>query len=317
MKNAFLFPGQGAQYVGMGHDLYDAFPAARQCFDEANRLLEEPITDIMFGAETSAEDAEALLRQTEYTQPALFVHSVAVHTVLEDAGIAPAMTAGHSLGEYSALVAAGAITFEDGVLAVAERGRLMAESGDIRKGTMAAMLGMDEESVERICEEASDETNEIAQPANYNTPDQIVISGDIQAVETAVELAHEYDLGRAIPLSVSGAFHSPLMKSARDGLAKTLADLRIAEPECPVYLNVSATPTTDPDTIREGLLEQLTAPVLWAQTLRNMGNDGAERYIEVGAGKVLSGLVKRTLGRQAVWQLAGTAEQVNQLLSEA
>jgi [acyl-carrier-protein] S-malonyltransferase len=316
MINAFLFPGQGSQYVGMGQDIYEEFPIARTYFDRADQLLDQAITDIMFGVGDTVDEAESQLRQTEHTQPALFIHSVALHAVLHDAGLTPQMTAGHSLGEYSALVAAGAITFEDGLLAVAERGRLMSESGDERPGTMAALLGMEAEAVERICAEAREESGGIVQPANYNAPDQIVISGDVNAVETAVELTHDYELGRAMPLSVSGAFHSPLMESARTGLAKTLAGLPVAEPDCPVYLNVTASPTTDPDTIRDGLLEQLTSPVRWAQTLHNMDDSGAERYIEVGAGKVLSGLVRRTLGRQSGWHLAGTAEQVNQLTAD-
>lgn len=315
MSIAHLFPGQGSQHTGMGEDLLEAFPEVRPLFDRADELLDEPITPIMFGEGLPEEEGEARLRQTQFTQPALFVHSLAAEHILREAGDEPDMTAGHSLGEYSALVAAGAMSFEDGLRAVAERGAAMAEAGSDRPGTMAALLGLDDEGVEAICTEVSGEGDGIVQPANYNAPGQVVISGDRSAVEKAVSEAKERGVKRAIPLSVSGAFHTPLMADARNRLARTLAELDISAPDCPVYLNVTARPTTDPGEIRDRLLEQLTSPVRWAQTLEAMDEEGAVCFLEVGPGRVLSGLVRRTIGREAEWHTVGTAEDLRAYLT--
>ena len=294
---AFLFPGQGSQFVGMAKDLYEENDAARSVLERANTVLDLDLTSIMFGSgdASQAEADKMRLTQTQNTQPALFVHSMAVMSALPSIASMPAMVAGHSLGEYSALAAAGAISFEEGLRIVRLRGELMAKAGDIRPGTMAAILGMDDADVEAVCEEASGES--IVQPANFNSPGQIVISGDVEAIDRAVALAQERGARRALKLPVSGAFHSPLMDFAREGLAEGLAELDIRTPSCPVYLNVTAAPTTDPAVIRQRLVEQLTSPVRWAQGLGTMHADGATSFVEVGAGKVLSGLVKRTLGR--------------------
>ena len=295
--NAFLFPGQGSQFVGMARDLFEENEAARSVLERANTVLDFDLTDIMFGSghEEDADADKARLTQTENTQPALFVHSMAVMSALPSRACTPAMVAGHSLGEYSALAAAGAISFEEGLRIVRLRGELMAKAGDIRPGAMAAILGMEDADVESVCSDASGDG--IVQPANFNSPGQIVISGDVEAVDRAVALASERGARRALKLPVSGAFHSPLMDFAREGLAEGLAALDIRTPSCPVYLNVTAEPTTDPAEIRERLVEQLTSPVRWAQALGAMQRDGATTFVEVGAGKVLSGLVKRTLGR--------------------
>jgi len=303
---AFLFPGQGSQSVGMGADLYEASDVARARFDAANDQLGFALTDLMFG---SVEEAEAQLKETENTQPALYVHSLAAMAVLEERGVAPAMTAGHSLGEYSALAAAGAISFDDGLRVVRIRGELMATAGEQRPGTMAAIIGLDDETVEQACDEARTAGPGVVQPANFNAPGQIVISGDEDAVKRAMEGAQAHGARRVIPLPVSGAFHSPLMDYAREGLGKALEALTIEEPRCPVYLNVTAAPTKDPDEIRQRLLQQLLSPVRWAQTLRAMHRDGAMRFVEVGAGRVLSGLVRRTLDRNVDTLQAGTAEE--------
>ncbi len=313
-KTAFLFPGQGAQHAGMGADLYDASPEARARFDAADKLLGLPLTGWMFGTEEEAD--EDALTPTEVAQPALYVHSLAAMAALEEQGRTPDMAAGHSLGEYSALAAAGAISFEDGLRVVRRRGELMAAAGAERPGTMAAVLRVDDDAVRTLCEDATAAGDGLVQPANFNAPGQVVISGDTAAVERATALAKERG-GRALPLQVSGAFHSPLMEEARAGLADALGNLAIEKPRCPVYLNVTARPTTDPEAIREGLLEQLLAPVLWAPTLQAMQADGAAHFIEVGAGKVLSGLVRRTLGREAETAQAGTAEEVEALSSSA
>lgn len=298
--NAFLFPGQGSQFVGMAKDLYEQNDAARSVLERADTVLDMDLTTIMFGSgeEAQADADKARLTETQNTQPALFVHSMAVMSALPARASTPSMVAGHSLGEYSALAAAGAISFEEGLRIVRLRGELMAKAGDIRPGAMAAILGMDDSDVEALCQEASGD--EIVQPANFNSPGQIVISGDISAVDRAVSLAADRGARRALKLPVSGAFHSPLMDFAREGLAEGLASLVIRTPSCPVYLNVTAAPTTDPSEIRQRLVDQLTAPVRWAQSLTAMQQAGATKFVEIGAGKVLSGLVKRTLGRDVV-----------------
>lgn len=310
MATAFLFPGQGSQFVGMGADLYEQFPEARAVIDEADRHLDFPLKERMFGAGGDADAEQAALTQTDVTQPALYVHSLAAFAVLEKQGYAPDMTAGHSLGEYSALAAAGALGVIDGLRLVRLRGQLMARAGDERPGTMAAVLGIDPDALERVCEEVTDTGEGVVQCANFNAPGQIVISGDNGAVERAGEAAKAAGAKRVIPLTVGGAFHSPLMGYARDGLGEALERAEIRVPRCPVYLNVTAQPTTDPDEIRRQLLAQLTAPVRWAQTLEAMRADGADRFVEVGAGNVLAGLVKRTLGRDIDTATAGKADEL-------
>ncbi len=303
---AFLFPGQGSQTPGMGADLA-AIPAARAVFDEADAVLGFSLTDLMFG------DDDAALKPTEITQPALYTHSLAAAAALRQRGVTPGIAAGHSLGEWSALAAVGAVSFADGLRAVRRRGELMAQAGDVRPGAMSAVLGLDADKLEAACHEATEAGEGEVVPANYNDPGQIVISGDGPAVERAGALATEAGARRVVPLPVSGAFHSPLMAFARDGLAETLAALDLSAPSCPVVLNVTAEPTTDPEEIRQRLLEQLTAPVRWAQSLERMAAEGATRFVEVGTGKVLSGLVRRTLGRDAETAQAGTAAEVETL----
>jgi len=314
-KRAYLFPGQGSQSVGMGADLYENVPAARSVLDRANEVLGFPLTDIMFGsglADNAAHDAAALM-QTQNTQPALFVHSMSVFAAMKGAHAAPDMVAGHSLGEYSALCAAGAISFEDALRTVRLRGELMASAGEVRPGSMAAILGMEDADVEALCTEVSGSSDSagaslgVVQAANYNSPGQIVISGDVAAVAKAIELAPGKGARRALLLPVSGAFHSPLMAYATEGLGKALAALTINTPTSPVFLNVTAKATTDPEVIRSMLVEQLTAPVRWAQLMVAMEAAGATHFVEVGAGKVLSGLAKRTVSREAETSAFGTA----------
>lgn len=310
-KTAFLFPGQGSQYVGMGSDLAAAHPAAARLFEAADRTLGFALTESMFG--TGNPDSDALaLRQTDVTQPALYVHSLAVMAVLAGSGISCEMAAGHSLGEYSALAAAGAISFEDGLRIVRLRGRLMAEAGRLRPGGMAAVIGTEDALIEQVCAEVTSQGG-VVQPANYNSPGQVVISGDQAAIEQATALLAERGARKVVPLPVSGAFHSPLMEHARAGLEEALSTLDLRAPGVPVYLNVTARATTDPSEIRARLLEQLLEPVRWTQILQAMATDGATRFVEIGAGRVLSGLAKRTLGREAETLAIGTLDDFEAL----
>ena len=309
-KTAYLFPGQGSQHVGMGRDLYERFPEARARFEEADEVLGFALSRWMFGTGGDEAAEQGALQQTDVTQPALYVHSLAAAAVLEQRGLFLDQAAGHSLGEYSALAATGALAFEDGLRLVRLRGTMMAEAGRRRPGTMAAVLGLDDEAVAAVCEAASASGEGVVQAANFNAPGQVVISGDEEAVARASERLKAEGARRVVPLPVSGAFHSPLMERARDGLREALLATDVRAPRCPVYLNVTAAPTSDPEAIRKRLLEQLTAPVRWSETLRRMQQDGAARFIEVGTGNVLTGLVRRTLGRDVEAVTVGTADEV-------
>ena len=284
MKKAYIFPGQGSQFPGMAKELYQSNEIARQMLDRANEVLGFRITDIMF--EGTAED----LKQTKVTQPAIFLHSVVLAKCLPD--FCPEMVAGHSLGEFSALVAAGAMDFEEGLRLVAIRAQAMQKACEAVPGTMAAVLALPTETVEEIC--ANIDGTVVA--ANYNCEGQIVISGEKSAVEEACIKMKEAGAKRALPLQVGGAFHSPLMEPARAELAEGIAKAQFSTPVCPVYQNVTAMPSTDPEEIKANLLAQLTAPVRWTQSVRNMIADGASEFIEVGPGNVLQGLVKKTGG---------------------
>lgn len=286
MSTAYLFPGQGSQSVGMGQSHYEDNEEFASYVDRANEVLGFDLKQIMF------EGPEEKLKQTEFTQPAIFLHSIALYNTL-DAN--PDMVAGHSLGEFSALVACGAVSFEDALTIVRRRGQLMQQAGEDNPGTMAAVIGMEDEVVERLCKQATEEVGSEVIAANYNCPGQIVISGDVEAVKKAVSLLKDEGCRLAKMLPVSGAFHSSLMQSAYDGLKDGLESLDISDPNCPIYSNYTAEPTMDPQEIRSNVLNQLLNPVLWTQTLENMSQNGADEFVEVGPGKVLQGLVKRTL----------------------
>ncbi len=280
--NAYIFPGQGAQFSGMGLDLFEASGLAQDLFHQANDILGFKITDIMFEGE--AED----LKQTKVTQPAIFLHSVILSKVLGDT-FQPDMVAGHSLGELSALVANGTLNFEDGLRLVSQRALAMQKACELQPSTMAAVLGLEDQVVEDVCKTI----NGIVVAANYNCPGQLVISGDIPAIEAACEALKEKGARRALVLPVGGAFHSPLMEPAREELAAAIENTTFNTPNCPIYQNVSTTAIIDPKEIKENLMAQLTAPVKWTQSMQQMITDGATNFIEVGPGKVLQGLMRK------------------------
>jgi len=278
---AYVFPGQGAQFVGMGKELYEQQIQAKELFEQANEILGFRITDLMFDGQD--ED----LKQTRVTQPAIFLHSVILASTLE--GFQPDMVAGHSLGEFSALVANGTLSFENGLKLVFQRALAMQKACEAEPSTMAAILGMEDSQVEQVC----DEIDEIVVAANYNSPDQIVISGSIPGIDSAVEKLSALGAKRAIKLPVGGAFHSPLMEPARAELEEAIQSAPFSKPICPVYQNVNALPSIDPETIKTNLVAQLTTPVKWTQTVVQMIADGATSFTEVGPGKVLQGLIKK------------------------
>ncbi|MFR9650357.1 MAG: ACP S-malonyltransferase [Rikenellaceae bacterium] len=280
MKHAYVFPGQGAQFVGMGKDLYDSNSEAKALFEQANEILGFRITDIMF----SGSDEE--LKQTKVTQPAVFLHSVIMAKTL---GVNPDATAGHSLGEFSALVVAGALSFEDGLKLVSKRAMAMQAACEAEPGTMAAVLGLEDEKVETICDSISG----VVVAANYNCPGQLVISGAVEAIEEACVAAKEAGAKRALRLPVGGAFHSPLMAPAREELAKAIEEAPFSTPTCPVYQNVDAKPYTNPEEIKNNLIAQLTAPVRWTYIVKNMLADSVSEFTELGPGTVLQGLIKK------------------------
>ncbi|HAK27840.1 MULTISPECIES: ACP S-malonyltransferase [Sphingobacterium] len=282
MKTAYVFPGQGAQFVGMGQDLYNLNDETKALFEQANDILGFRITDVMF----SGTDEE--LKQTNVTQPAIFLHSVILAKALGES-FQPDMVAGHSLGEFSALVAAGALSFEDGLKLVAQRANAMQKACELQPSTMAAILGLEDAIVEDICAKVDD----VVVAANYNCPGQLVISGSIEGVDKACALLTEAGAKRALKLNVGGAFHSPLMESAKVELQAAIEAVNILSPRCPIYQNIDAKPQTDPAVIKENLIAQLTGAVRWTQTVQNMLADGATAFVEVGPGNVLQGLVKK------------------------
>jgi [acyl-carrier-protein] S-malonyltransferase len=283
---AYVFPGQGAQFVGMGKTLYDNHSIAKELFKKANNILDHDITKVMF------EGPEEDLRQTNITQPAIFLHSVILTRIMGE-DFNPDMVAGHSLGEFSALVANKVLTFEDGLRLVSKRALAMQKACELAPSTMAAVIGLENADVEKIC---SSITNEIVVPANYNCPMQLVISGSVAGIEIACEKMKEAGAKRAIPLSVSGAFHSPFMEPARQELEKAINETKFVKGICPVYQNVTAQPVSDPEIIRQNLIVQLTAPVRWMQIIQNIIANGVRDFTEVGPGTVLQGLIQKIDG---------------------
>lgn len=282
MKKAFVFPGQGAQFTGMGKPLYDGSEQARAMFQKANAILGFDITDVMFNG------SEYDLKQTNVTQPAVFLHSVVLASLYPN--FAPDMVAGHSLGEFSALVASGALSFEDGLTLVSKRAHAMQKACEKKPSTMAAIIGLDDATIEKVCKE----TEGIVVPANYNCPGQLVISGEVHAVNDACTALKAAGAKRALPLKVGGAFHSPIMEPAQQELAEAIEKTQFSQPKCPIYQNVDAKPHTNPDEIKKNLLLQLTSPVRWTQIVQAMIADGATSFVELGPGNVLQNLIKKT-----------------------
>lgn len=282
MKKAFVFPGQGAQFTGMGKPLYDGSEQARAMFQKANAILGFDITDVMFNG------SEYDLKQTNVTQPAVFLHSVVLASLYPN--FSPDMVAGHSLGEFSALVASGALSFEDGLTLVSKRAHAMQKACEKKPSTMAAIIGLDDATIEKVCKEIEG----IVVPANYNCPGQLVISGEVHAVNDACTALKAAGAKRALPLKVGGAFHSPIMEPARQELAEAIEKTQFSQPKCPIYQNVDAKPHTNPDEIKKNLLLQLTSPVRWTQIVQAMIADGATSFVELGPGNVLQNLIKKT-----------------------
>ncbi len=300
----FVFPGQGSQQIGMGADLFLSYDLAKKYYDFAETLLGFDLKKFSF------EGSENELKQTYVTQPALFVHSVVLDALLRERGIRPGIVAGHSLGEYSAVVAAGALTFEEALPLVKLRGELMQHAGEKQPGTMAAIIGLSEEAVHEVCEAASSQG--VVVPANFNSPGQVVISGSVEGIHRAMELARQKGAKRVVELAVSGAFHSPLMRIAVDELEKALQIADFHKPEIPLVPNVSAQATTDPEEIRSNLLQQLTLPVQWVESVREMISKGVTRFFEVGSGRVLTGLIKR-IDRRIPCMPVGTVQDMENL----
>jgi len=302
VKTAFLFPGQGSQFVGMAKDLFDNYQTVKDIYAVADEIIGKKLSDICFNG------PEEELKQTKYTQPAIFVHSIAVLELLKEKGVYPSASAGHSLGEYSALVAANALSFEEGLKLVKIRGELMQQAGVEHAGTMAAVIGLEPNVIEDVCKKVSG----IVRPANFNSPGQVAISGGVEAVHEAMEKLKEAGAKKVVELVVSGAFHSPLMESAQLGLSEALGKVEIKDASIPVYTNVSALPVTRKEEIRDLLFKQLTHPVRWMEIYANMVTDQFENFYEVGPGKVLAGLGKR-INRDVICKSIGTLEEVNNI----